>query len=76
MNTKNFVFVICVEAIIYLLLNNLHDYTFNEIYYKYSSQQMSKFATVKEKGKSNVQLNFTTDDFILVFKVEFLRNCI
>ena len=33
MNAKISVFVICVEAIIYLLLNNLHDYTFNlEIY--------------------------------------------
>ena len=29
MNAKISVFVICVEAIIYLLLNNLHDFTFN-----------------------------------------------
>ena len=29
MNAKNSVFVICVEAIIYLLLQNLHDCTFN-----------------------------------------------
>ena len=28
MNAKNLVFVICVEAIIYLSLNNLHDCTF------------------------------------------------
>ena len=30
MNTKIFVFVICVKAIIYLLLYNLHDCTFNK----------------------------------------------
>ena len=29
MNAKISVFVICVEAIIYLLLYNLHDCTFN-----------------------------------------------
>ena len=29
MDAKISVFVICVEAIIYLLLYNLHDYTFN-----------------------------------------------
>ena len=29
MNAKISVFVICVEAIIYLLLHNLHDCTFN-----------------------------------------------
>ena len=29
MNAKIYVFVIYVEAIIYLLSNNLHDYTFN-----------------------------------------------
>ena len=29
MNAKILVFVICVEAIIYLLLYNLHDCTFN-----------------------------------------------
>ena len=30
MNAKILVFVICVEAIIYLLLNNLHGGTFNK----------------------------------------------
>ena len=30
MNAKISVFVICVEAIIYLLLYNFHDRTFNE----------------------------------------------
>ena len=29
MNTKILVFVICVEAILYLLIYNLHDFTFN-----------------------------------------------
>ena len=29
MNLKISIFVICVEAIIYLLLHNLHDCTFN-----------------------------------------------
>ena len=29
MNAKISAFVICVEAIVYLLLNNLHDCTFN-----------------------------------------------
>ena len=29
MNAKISVFVICIEAIIYLLLRNLHDCTFN-----------------------------------------------
>ena len=29
MNTKSSVFVICVEVIIHLLLDNLHDCTFN-----------------------------------------------
>ena len=29
MNAKISVFVICAEEIIYLLLYNLHDYTFN-----------------------------------------------
>ena len=32
MNAKISVFVICVEAIIYLLLYNLHDCTFNTSY--------------------------------------------
>ena len=31
MNAKISVFVICVEAIIHLLLHDLHDYTFKEI---------------------------------------------
>ena len=31
MNAKISIFVICVEAIIYLLLYNLHDRTFNVI---------------------------------------------
>ena len=31
MNTKISKFVICVEAIIYLLLCNLHDFTFKEL---------------------------------------------
>ena len=30
MNEKISVFVICVEVIIYLLLYNLHDFTFND----------------------------------------------
>ena len=29
MNAKISVFLICVEAVMYLLLYNLHDYTFN-----------------------------------------------
>ena len=29
MNAKLSIFVICVEAIIYFLLHNLHDFTFN-----------------------------------------------
>ena len=31
MNVNISLFVICVEAIIYLLLYNLHDYTFNPL---------------------------------------------
>ena len=34
MNAKISVFFICVEAIIYLLLYNLHDCTFNSLNYK------------------------------------------
>ena len=34
MNAKISVVVICVEAIIYLLLRNLHDYIFKSIYVK------------------------------------------
>ena len=30
MNVKTLVFVICVKAVIYLLLCNLHDCTFND----------------------------------------------
>ena len=33
MNVKISVFIICVEAIIYLLLYNLHDCTFKELNY-------------------------------------------
>ena len=33
MNAKISVFVICGEAIIYLLLCNLHDFTFNNNYF-------------------------------------------
>ena len=31
MNAKTSVFVICVEAIVFLLLYNLHDSTFNSL---------------------------------------------
>ena len=34
MNAKISVFVICVEAIIYLLLYNLHDCTFKVVFIK------------------------------------------
>ena len=37
MNAKISVFVICVEAIIYLLLYNLQDCTFKKVNAKYSS---------------------------------------
>ena len=32
MNAKISVLVICVETIIYLLLDNLHDFTFNSMF--------------------------------------------
>ena len=40
MNLKKLVFVICVEEIIYLLLYNLHDCTFNthEIFFQMSNR--------------------------------------
>ena len=41
MNTKISVFVICVEAIIYLLLDNLYDCTFNII--KLNKNRIAKF---------------------------------
>ena len=31
MNAKISVFIICIEAIIYLLLRNLYDYTFKNV---------------------------------------------
>ena len=34
MNAKIPIYVICVEAIIYLLLHNLHDYTFKDYEFK------------------------------------------
>ena len=55
MNAKISVFVICVEAIIYLLLCNLHDCTFNNVarlkakiptqlfFYKYSQVLKNSF---------------------------------
>ena len=36
MNAKISVFVICVEAIMYLLLYNLHDCAFNKAHYTIS----------------------------------------
>ena len=42
MNAKIYVFVICVEAIIYLLLCNLHDCTFNLIKF-FESNRFDKF---------------------------------
>ena len=37
MNAKLSVFIICVEAIIYFLLYNLHDYTF-KLYFLFNTQ--------------------------------------
>ena len=50
MNAKISVFVICVEVIIYLLLHNLHDCTFNVL---------SNFQ------KSSAQKHFLTDYIIM-----------
>ena len=51
MNAKASVFVICVEAIIYLLLYNVHDFTFN-------TQIKSPFS-FKETAKSYKLLGFS-----------------
>ena len=55
MNEKSSVFVICVEVIIYLLLYNLHDCTFNDfipkITYNTRSEKQSKTKQTKTKIK-------------------------
>ena len=48
MNAKISVFVICVEAIMYLLLHNLHDCTFNLNYH------IDKFNLYLRLGNSNL----------------------
>ena len=45
MNAKISVFVICVEAIIYLLLYNLHDCTFNS-YFTFITKEKLHFLNV------------------------------
>ena len=43
MNAKISVFVICVEAIIYSLLHNLHDCTFNKTLHRIDAWQGSDY---------------------------------
>ena len=62
MNTKILVFVICVEAIIYLLLYNLHNCTFNK----------AGFTSFYQSQKTADLLTFTKE--ILKGKLHFLCN--
>ena len=57
MNAKIFVFVICVEAIIYLLLYNLHDCTFNpEILKAIITRARLRTCSLKKRTDENIQL--------------------
>ena len=52
MNAKILVFVICIEAIIYLLLYNLHDCTFNMCVYFFfiqKKEQTKSTSAIKKK---------------------------
>ena len=51
MNAKIFVFVICIEAIIYLLLYNLDDCTFKEHIQKENNNFNTKAASVGQISK-------------------------
>ena len=54
MNAKIYVFVICVKAIIYLLLCNLHDCTFKVV------------TTVLKLMKAGLQVLNSGDDFVKI----------
>ena len=58
MNAKISVFAICVEAIIYLLLYNLHDYTFKDFFSK--CDQVRSFLLIW----SNLLKKFLMENFI------------
>ena len=67
MNAEILVFVICVEAIIYLLLYNLHDCTFNMVDYIY---KCSKWSVSSHKcALYSTMVSGLSDVFI----VQFLR---
>ena len=51
MNVKSSVFVICLETIIYLLLYNLHDFTFNIHIDKLCRNAQNKLHALKQKRK-------------------------
>ena len=55
MNAKTSVFVIFVEAIIYLLLYNLHDCTFKGQHKKFSMKMSFKFLLYQVLNKKFVQ---------------------
>ena len=63
MNAKISVFVICVEAIIYFLLYNLHDCTFKQVDICWEAQELSVMLNVlpfKNNGGTNFELSQTS----------------
>ena len=56
MNVKISVFVICVEAIIYLLLYNLHECTFNSWHHNYETSMKMCWETVNVPTKCSSNL--------------------
>ena len=61
MNAKISLFVICVEVIIYLLLCNLHDCTFNGYSVKEMDTLRKEINRLIIKGMSNIYLKITTE---------------
>ena len=59
MNAKISVFVTCLEVIIYLLLNNLHDCTFKKSlgldYYKFSSSYLHEIKVNSENDENGTE---------------------
>ena len=73
MNAKISVFVICVEAIIYLSLCNLHDCTFNR---KHHSETMNSHSLKLQAYESLVERGaqkFATI-FLLAWELQIYKN--
>ena len=66
MNAKISEFVVCVEAIVLLLLHNLHDYTFNNIEVTEAVRQSCSIKAVFLKISQDSQENICAGVFFLI----------